>query len=75
MDYYDRYSEEEEAEEVGVAIASEDNDDDDDDEEEEDRAQYRVPQFYSPGEDLRREDAAAAAKASRYRKGGYRRKK
>ena len=40
----------------------------DKEEEEEDSARYRVPQFYSPGEDLRREDAAAAAKASRYKR-------
>ena len=43
-------------------------------EEEEDRAQFRVPQFYSPGEDLRIEDAAAARKAAKYRR-NYRKKK
>jgi hypothetical protein len=45
-----------------------------DEEEEEDRAQFRVPQFYSPGEDLRIEDAAAARKAAKYRR-NYRKKK
>ena len=50
----------------------EDEEEEEEEEEEEDSAQFRVPQFYSPGEDLRREDAAAA-KSPRYRRGAYRR--
>jgi DNA repair protein RadA/Sms len=52
-----------------------DDGDDEEEKEEEDRARFRVPQFYSPGEDLRAEDAAAAAKAARYGRRNYRRKK
>ena len=43
-------------------------------EEEEDRAQFRVPQFYSPGEDLRVEDAQAARRAAKYRR-SYKKKR
>ena len=56
------------AEEGEGEIEGDGEDDYDDDD---DPAQFRVPQFYSPGEDLRAEDAAAAASSAKYRRKSY----